>query len=81
MVRRQIQFSEQQAERLRRMAAERGESVAALVRRAVDRHLAETEREAKVTRALAAVGRFDSGASSNVAEEHDRHLAEIGHDW
>lgn len=79
MVRMQIQFSEVQARELKRLAAEREVSVAALTREAVDRFFVEeggyTPAE-RAERALQAFGRF-RGDGGNVSEEHDRYLAEI----
>ena len=79
MVRTQIQLTEEQVCRLKAMAAEQGVSMAELIRRGVDALLtvgtpgcrAERER-----RALAASGRFRSGLT-DIAQNHDRYLAEI----
>lgn len=79
VVRLQIQFSEEQARELKRLAAERQVSVAALAREAVDRLFVEeggASPEERASRVLSAFGRF-SGGGGNVAEEHDRHLADI----
>ena len=79
MVRMQIQFTEEQARALKRAAAERQVSVAALAREAVDRLLVEngdtTSEEARAA-ALAIMGKFESDRS-DVARNHDRYLAEI----
>lgn len=76
MVRTQVQFTQEQMERLRGLAEEEGESVAALVRRGVDMLLA-TQRELSDAemrrRALAAAGRFASGCD-DLGEDHDQHL-------
>ena len=61
MVRTQIQLTESQSERLRRLAAQEGVSMATLIRRGVDRLLASREpvdRAARKERALEAIGRF-----------------------
>lgn len=83
MVRMQIQFTEAQAQALKRAAADRGISVAALAREAVDRLLIEsgdsTSRQAR-ERALAIMGRFRSDRT-DVAENHDRYVAEAYGDW
>ncbi len=76
MVRTQIQLTEAQAERLRRLAAERRVSMAALIREAVDRSLVEDDRTARIERALAVVGKFSSSGPTDVAENHDHYLAE-----
>ena len=77
MVRTQIQLTEDQARQIKRVAAERGVSMATVIRQGVDLLLrsAETavsddEREA---RAISAAGRFRSGGGDG-AVEHDRHL-------
>ena len=75
MVRTQIQFTEEEHRRLRRIAAERRISVAALVRQLVERSLGEDEADVRWQRALAVVGRFHSGQSDTSAE-HDRYLDE-----
>ena len=79
MIRMQIQFTDEQAQALKRAAAERNVSVAALAREAVDRLLVEngdtTSDEARAA-ALAIMGKFESDRS-DVARNHDRYLAEI----
>lgn len=81
MVRTQIQLTEEQAGRLRRLAAERGVSMAALVREGVDCVLADDGREERWRRALSVVGKYRSGDAANVSEQHDRYLEEIYGDW
>ncbi|MGH2819878.1 MAG: CopG family transcriptional regulator [Actinomycetota bacterium] len=75
MVRTQVQLTEEQFRRLKRLAADRGVSIASLVREAVDRHLTGTEEEARWDRFFAVVGRFRSGRR-DVGEGHDRYLAD-----
>ena len=79
MIRMQIQFTDEQAQALKRAAAERKVSVAALAREAVERLLVEngdtTSDEARAA-ALAIMGKFESDRS-DVARNHDRYLAEI----
>lgn len=70
MIRTQIQLDEARAKALKRKAAERGVSMAALIREAVDRLLAQDEREAMRKRALSVAGMFHGGPN-NVSEEHD----------
>lgn len=78
MVRTQVQLTEEQARGLRQLAAERGVSVAELVREAVDLLVrsgtavlpAERQR-----RALQAIGRFASGLK-DVSASHDEYLEE-----
>jgi predicted DNA-binding ribbon-helix-helix protein len=77
MVRTQIQLTESQAEAVKRMAAERGLSMAAMIRELVERAISENgDRAVRIARARAAVGRYASGRS-DIAREHDRELAEI----
>lgn len=76
MIRTQIQLTEEQATELRRVAAERGVSVAALIREAVDRALGEGDPAGRWERALAVVGTYGSGRT-DVSSEHDRHLTEV----
>ncbi|HXF56157.1 MAG TPA: ribbon-helix-helix protein, CopG family [Actinomycetota bacterium] len=73
MLRMQVQFTEEQAEALRREARRRGVSVAAVVRQAVDAALGAGEEEACWRRAMAVVGSF-ADDERNVAREHDRYL-------
>ena len=78
MIRTQIQLTDEQARKLRELAAAEGRSVADLVRELVDRRLqhgAGPDPDDVRRRALAVVGRFRSGCG-DLAEEHDRHLAE-----
>lgn len=77
MVRTQIQLSEEQSRLLKRLSAELDESVAELIRRAVEMFVgvngpadpAETRR-----RARNAAGRFRSG-KKDVSADHDKYLA------
>lgn len=75
MVRTQVRLTETQARALRRAAAERGVSVAELIREAVDRHVVAGGSEAQRRRAIAAIGGFRSGRG-DVSADHDTHLAE-----
>ncbi|MDP8943934.1 MAG: ribbon-helix-helix domain-containing protein [Actinomycetota bacterium] len=75
MVRTQIQLTDGQAAGLKRLAVERGVSMAALIREAVDRTLAEGDMAARHRRALAVAGKFRSGRS-DVSERHDDYLAD-----
>lgn len=78
----QIQFTEEQAQALRRAAAEREVSIAALAREAVDRLLIEagaTGTDEGRAAALAIMGKFRSDRP-DVARNHDRYLADAyGH--
>ena len=73
MIRTQIQLTERQARALRQLATSEGLSMAELIRRAVDRVLAEPGDEMRRGRALAAVGKFRSGRG-DVARRHDEYL-------
>jgi Arc/MetJ-type ribon-helix-helix transcriptional regulator len=76
MERTQISLTEEQADRLRRLARRRRSSMAALIREAVDRvYPGSRQRDADWDRALAAVGGFRSDRSE-VSERHDDYLAD-----
>ena len=79
MERTQISLEPEQADRLRRLAGERGVSMAHLIREAVDRTyggaLVPTRAELW-QRAMSAVG-CGHGDGSNVSEDHDEYLDEI----
>ena len=75
MIRTQIQLTERQAAALKMVARERGVSMAAVIRDAVDVVVDEASRQARVERAIAAVGGF-SGGGRDVARDHDRYLEE-----
>jgi hypothetical protein len=77
MVRTQILLTERQARALRRLSAEQGRSIAALVRDSVDgllRRGGAAGHEDRRSRALAAAGRFRSGVR-DLGTAHDEHLA------
>lgn len=76
MYRTQIQLREDQARKLKEQASEWNQSVAALIRQAVDDYLQDVERislEERIERAAATVGQFRSG-SADTAADHDRYL-------
>lgn len=75
MVRTQIQLTEEQARAVKEAAARQGVSMAELIRRAVERILEEDERKEAWRRALAVMGKYSSGLT-DVAENHDKYLAE-----
>ena len=78
MVRTQIQLTEEQAARMKSVAAKKGISKAEFIRQAVDALLAKwadkSDRELR-SRALQAAGRFHSG-QRDVAGNHDGYLSE-----
>jgi hypothetical protein len=81
MIRFQVQLTDRQAASIKEIAYERGTSVAAVVRDAVDRLIEEpASREAIWEVALSVVGKY-RGDGENVAVEHDRYLEESYGDW
>jgi hypothetical protein len=79
VVRTQISLTDEQADRLRRLARRRRTSMAALIREAVDVVHPEHDDDsmtAKWERARRAVGGFQSGLP-DVAERHDEYLIEM----
>lgn len=79
MERKQIQLTRQQATAVRKEAARRKTSDAAIVREAIDLWLQGRghERSAKpIRRAMTVVGQFRSGRK-NVSREHDRELSDV----
>ena len=77
MIRTQIQLTEQQAVRLKEMAHIRNESVASLIREALDTFLADnaSDRGALFRRALTVVGKYETEAA-DISLDHDRYLEE-----
>ncbi len=74
----QVQLTDDQVERLRRTAEAEGTSQAEIVRRALQAYLRrplQPRADAVGARALDLIGAFSSGLA-DVAEEHDRYLAE-----
>jgi hypothetical protein len=80
VIRTQIQLTEDQAEKARRLAAERGVSIAEVIRQLLDAAPAVDDRAARLARALDAVrsaGFRDREHRSDVALRHDAYLAEV----
>lgn len=79
MVRTQIQLTQEQARLAKQLAAERGVSMAEIIREALEgalRSRAETpSRDERVQRAMKAAGRFRSGSADGSAR-HDDYLAD-----
>lgn len=78
MIRTQIQLTEEQAQRLKTLAAEQGKSVAELIRQSVDEIIKRTGRvsaDERRRRAIAAAGHFRSG-QVDISTNHDSYLAE-----
>lgn len=78
MVRTQIQLTDRQAEKLKRIAARQGVSMAEIIRRAVDlvieRPIRPSEENVR-SRALSAAGKIRAGR--DLARAHDDHLSDI----
>jgi Arc/MetJ-type ribon-helix-helix transcriptional regulator len=80
MIRTQIQLTEEQASKLKRLAAARHVSMAKVIRDAVDRLPDRDDRAERFARALEAIraGSFhDVEGKTDVAERHDEYLADI----
>jgi len=78
MVRTQIQLTEEQARALKEIAAARGESMAEVIRRAVDgviRSGVMMPADERKKRAMDVIGKFRSG-KHDVSKRHDAYLAE-----
>ena len=79
MVRTQIQLPEKQVALLKKMAVAQHESMAEIIRQAVDffaKAKNEGDDEQRRKRAMAAAGRFRSGVN-DLAVSHDSYLTEI----
>jgi hypothetical protein len=79
MIRTQIQLTEQQSSALKGLAALEHVSIAELIRRAIDMTIGRVpvqDTKDLKKRALAVSGVFSSGRS-DIAANHDDHLAEI----
>ena len=75
MIRTQISMTEEQAEGLRRLAALRRRSQAALLRDALDDLLDQDQQARRVAKARDAVGAFRSGRPDG-SERHDEALVD-----
>ena len=78
MIRTQIQLTETQARTLKKVAMDKGTSVAEVIRRAVDNMVQRSPKvsgEERIKRALEIVGKFRSGRR-DVSQKHDKYLAE-----
>lgn len=79
MVRTQIQLPEEQVIFLKKMSAARHESMAQIIRQAIDLLYKSTQEQGSEQRrkqAMAAAGRFRSGAK-DLAAAHDNYLADV----
>lgn len=77
MVRTQIQLTDAQAALLKEMAHENNESMAAVIRKAVDQFLLREQpsRRMPYRQAMAAVGKYSAGVH-DISGDHDRYLEE-----
>lgn len=78
MVRTQIQLTEEQAKKVKRIAAHRGVSMAEVIRDAVEEVIRSNRhgaREEKRKRAVEVLGKFGSG-KRDVSQKHDVYLSE-----
>ena len=78
MVRTQIQLTDGQARRVRRLAEEQGVSMAEFIRRCLDQALesGEPDRSVLYERAESVVGRYeDPSGAHDLARRHDDYLA------
>ena len=83
MIRTMVQLTEEQMKALKELAKARKTSVAKLVRESVAQYVASAsadveERKKLMRRALEIVGKYrDIEGATDVAENHDKYLAEI----
>lgn len=78
MIRTQIQMTEEQIKKLKKIASKKHRSMAEIIRQAVNNFMAvkaDADIEERKNRAIAAAGRFHSKAS-DLSEAHDKYLAE-----
>lgn len=79
MIRTQIRLTDEQARRVKRLAAERQVSMATVIREGVDLLLRAAETAAtddeRIERATSVAGQFRSGSGDGAAQ-HDAHLQE-----
>jgi hypothetical protein len=77
MVRTQIQLTEKQAQKLKELSLSRRESVAALIRKAIDQFIVagKPDRSALYRQAGSVVGKYKA-EKSDIAVEHNRYLEE-----
>lgn len=75
MVRTQMQLTDEQAKALKEIAAQRGVSMAELIRESVERTIKDADRREKWRRARSIIGRYSSGIT-DLSANHDKYLAE-----
>jgi hypothetical protein len=77
VIRTQIQLTEEQAAKLKRIADERGVSMAQVIRDAVEHLPDRDDRAERWARALAVLGKFhDIEGKTDVSVRHDEYLAD-----
>jgi hypothetical protein len=78
MIRTQIQLTELQADKLRELSATSRESVAALIRKAIDQFFlsGNPDRSALFRQAESVIGKYTSD-SDNISTDHDSYLERI----
>jgi len=80
VIRTQIQLTEAQAEKAKRLASERGVSMAEVIRELIDGAPDRDDRAARLARALDAIKRGgfrDREGKTDVGSRHDEYLAGI----
>jgi RecA/RadA recombinase len=78
MVRTQIQLTEAQAKTIKKVAMEKGTSIAEVIRQAVEnmgQSSTKASTEERIRRAIEIAGKFRSG-KRNVSRKHDEYLTE-----
>ena len=77
MIRTQIQLTEEQYRAIRELSRNRGESIAAIIREALNQFLLirKPGRKALYRHAASVVGKYRAG-TSDISIEHDRYLKE-----
>jgi hypothetical protein len=75
VIRKQVQLTEEQAKAVKRVATQRGVSMAEVLRELVDAHLMDASGGNQHDRAMRAVGRHRS-SRRDVSREHDRELTD-----
>jgi len=77
MLRTQIQLTEDQARKLRELSLSSNQSIAALIRNAIDRFLVtgKPNRSAQYRQAMSLSGKYET-EQPDTAVEHDRYLKE-----
>jgi hypothetical protein len=77
MVRTQIQLTEEQAEKLREIAMENHESIASLIRSAIDQFISskKSSRSSLYRQAISVAGKYKAD-KDDISIKHDRYLDE-----